>query len=171
MEDRRSLSVEVAEDVQERVGQAARLGHGERTPVDARSQRLAGDQLEGQVQPQPHALALPEPPHVGGNAGVVQGPQRVCLPLEGVELLHRGNGGELQLLERHPLSPVVVGDVDPGVRPLGEDPLHRVAAGPLRHTTVRTAGHAEGVSAADAPHVVGGRGERCRLLHGGVPEA
>ena len=70
-------------------------------------------------------------------------------------------------LERHPLSPVVVGDVDPGVRPLGEDPLHRVAAGPLRHTTVRTAGHAEGVSAADAPHVVGGRGERCRLLHGG----
>src|SRR5262249_23078918 len=105
----RRTALEKLEHVQELPGDAVRFPDRQRCPGDPLGEGLPLDVLRGHVEAQPHALSLAEAAHVRRNTGVVERAESLALALEGIELLDRGHGGELQLLERHPATTLIAG--------------------------------------------------------------
>src|SRR5439155_1262625 len=121
--------VQIGEHLQDLGGRLAQLGLGERAASDARRERLALDELGGEVEPQLDALAFLEAGDEARDARVVQRLERRGFALERVDLLRAGNGGELELLERDDGAVRRGGAVDAAAGALAEDALDAVAAG------------------------------------------
>src|SRR5262249_58736022 len=94
---RRRSIVQVRQDLQHPPGDGEQLGLRQRSAFNARRERLALDELGGQIQAEAHAAALRETANEAGNRWMIQRLQSRGFAFESVDLRGVGAGGELKL--------------------------------------------------------------------------